>query len=185
MATWYGWIDRANTTASTSTANTWLVPTTQTVPWNIFVSGTDNASVTASGTVWVSWNSGTSTAPYTTFAPDPWPPPLPDIYEEEAREHADAERRAEALLLEHLTPEQRETWDREQYIPVVSHDGARHYRIFRGRARNIRLVDADGKEILTYCAHPVEKVPVADCLLAQKLMLEMAEHEFLRIANVS
>lgn len=97
--------------------------------------------------------------------------------------------RAERLLRRHLDESQRRELRREAYFVVISADGERRYRIYRGLSgvRNIERTDADNRRLATLCAHPACSMPDADILLAQKLMLEdpVAEREFLALANVS
>ena len=99
-----------------------------------------------------------------------------------------AEKRAEKLLQDHLTPKQREELAARGFFTVssISQDGQRrHYQIRRGRSRNVQQVDESGRVLKTLCAHPVPLLPDADTMLAQKLMLETREEDFLRIANHS
>lgn len=53
----------------------------------------------------------------------------------------------------------------------------------RGRHGNVDQVDDSGRRIKRLCVHPVEGVPDADTMLAQKLFLEGSEEELLRVAN--
>jgi hypothetical protein len=107
---------------------------------------------------------------------------------EEAREAARkaereaAGRRAEVLLRDALSPKQLKELNRRGYFHVVV--GDRRFRITRGRSHNIKEVDARGRILRTLCAHPVEQVPDADTMLAQKLWLESLPEEFIKIANV-
>lgn len=103
-------------------------------------------------------------------------------------ERAKARERAEKLLRENLDDQQIEELDTKGHFHLESiqaNGERRKYRINRGRARNVQLISPEGAVLRTYCAHPVEDVPDADTMLAQKLYLEGAEEEFLRIANVS
>jgi len=104
-------------------------------------------------------------------------------YEEEQRKLAEAKQRADELLKAHLTPQQREEFEQHNQFHLLI--GDKKYRIRRGRSRNIQLVNEQGAVVKTLCAHPSVMVPDGDCLLAQKLMLETDEQEFLRIANHS
>ncbi len=92
-----------------------------------------------------------------------------------------ADKRAEQLLLAHLSPEQQRDWRRAQYFELITKGG--RYRLYKGWAGNVALIGENGAEISRYCIHPREVIPEADNLLAQKLMLELEEAEFLRIAN--
>lgn len=91
-----------------------------------------------------------------------------------------AAERAEKLLETCLTSGQRESLRKNGWFVVYTKSG-RGYQIRRGRARNV--IEVNTKR--TYCCHPVDGVPDADTMLAQKLMLETQEDEFLRLANVS
>ena len=46
-----------------------------------------------------------------------------------------------------------------------------------------RRTDDAGVEIRSFCIHPTERVPDADSMLAQKLMLETDHDRFLKTAN--
>lgn len=105
--------------------------------------------------------------------------------EEQNRLAQEAEQRAQELLTEHLTEEQRREFAKEKSFTVISKDGERRYRIRKGYSRNIERIDEHGKRLKTLCAHPAEQLPDYDHMLAQKLMLEHSEDDFLKIANVS
>jgi hypothetical protein len=88
--------------------------------------------------------------------------------------------KAERLLREHLTEEQQDTLDTHGWFDVLRAD--RTYRIHRGRFGNIDVLV--GTEIVeSLCVHPVEDVPDADTMLAQKLYLEADEPALLQLAN--
>ncbi len=94
--------------------------------------------------------------------------------------------RARALLDSLLSAPQRKTLQEQKFfdLEVQARDGAKKvYRIRQGRSGNVDLLGADGKPIRRYCAHPDLFVPDEDTMLAQKLMLETAEEQFLRTAN--
>lgn len=105
-------------------------------------------------------------------------------HDQRARDYAAvrkaAAERAERLLEACLTSGQREQLRKSGWFVVYSKSG-RAYQIRRGRARNV--VEVNTRR--TYCCHPVDNVPDADTMLAQKLMIETQEDEFLRMANVS
>ncbi len=97
-----------------------------------------------------------------------------------------ADDRAEALLRENLSPEQLVDYRRRREFDVVKvkfGSPPRRYRITRGWAGNVFLVGDDGAMVAKFCIHPVEEIPFADNMLAQKLMLELDEEQFLRVAN--
>jgi hypothetical protein len=103
-------------------------------------------------------------------------------------ERAKAREKAEKLLRENLSPKQLEELTQHNYfrLETVQPDGSRRfYRINRGRARNVKEITQEGIILRTLCAHPVEEVPDADTMLAQKLWLETMEEEFRQIANFS
>lgn len=109
-----------------------------------------------------------------------------------------ARRRAEALLLEHLDEKQREEWTTGKYFHVETAGGTRVYRIQYGLAGNVQLVKCDqpvngrygtplraGNRFCAHVYHPDGPVPNEDNVLAQKLLIEASEADFLAMANVS
>jgi hypothetical protein len=102
-------------------------------------------------------------------------------------ERSVAKDRAEKLLRDGLSPRQCEELAAKGFftLETLSKGQRKIYRIERGRSRNVKQVDDNGRVIKTLCAHPAEYVPDADTMLAQKLWLETAEDEFLRVANHS
>lgn len=103
-------------------------------------------------------------------------------------ERAKARERAEKLLFENLTPRQAEELRAKGYFTVMGpprREGQYQYRVRRGRSGNVTRHDQAGTPIERLCIHPVENVPDADTMLAQKLMIENEEELFLRIANHS
>lgn len=105
-------------------------------------------------------------------------------------EEAKAKDRAEKLLQESLDGKQRAELAAKGYfeLDVISNNGSsRRYRIHRQWSHSIQQIDpSSGKRLKTLCIHPGMQVPIADSMLAQKLMLESGmEEELLRIANHS
>jgi len=103
--------------------------------------------------------------------------------EEEQKQLAEAKKRADVLLKAHLTPQQWEELEEKNCFHLFV--GDKKYRINRGRSQNIQLLNSHGLVVKTLCAHPSEMIPDADTMLVQKLMLENAEQDFLRIAYQS
>lgn len=96
--------------------------------------------------------------------------------------------KARELLLSHLTPEQRRTFERNKWFVVEGGVTKKRYRIDAsgGVAGNVRELNARGDVVHTYCAHLGDRlIPPDDHYLTQKLMLEYDEQEFLRVANRS
>jgi hypothetical protein len=190
-AVWYTWCDG---TASTSLAN--------------FINGGTATNLTTGGstanTIWVTWTtSGTTANSVIDVIHAPYVDPrtaeqrLADEvrYTEQLRDEQQrlAERetaqkaasvRARALLLSMLEVHQREQLQRDQYFEVIARHSKRRYRIRQGTHGNVRLLDAEGREVTRYCGQP-NGVPTEDCMLAQKLQLEHDEEAFLRAANAS
>ncbi len=108
---------------------------------------------------------------------------IPDNHqtEEYGEERREAGERARILLLDNLSEEQREEYERLESFRVIV--GDRMYRIKRGRVGNIELIDDEGI-VARYCVHPEVECPDEDTMLTQKLMLENDEQELLRLANV-
>ncbi len=108
-----------------------------------------------------------------------------------------AQQRAYDLLLEHLSDEQRFIFQANKYFLVEGGESGNHYRI-RAEEHLVANIDLlkNGQEIRLgepvkraeiihrLCGHcSLDEIPFADQLLAQKLMLEGMEEEFLQIAN--
>jgi hypothetical protein len=79
------------------------------------------------------------------------------------------ERRAEALLLRHLTPEQQATYLKHGWFEVRGRDGSLWTVDRNGGSRNVMCMSRNGLRI--FCSD-LEKVPRADTLLVQKLSIE-------------
>jgi hypothetical protein len=94
----------------------------------------------------------------------------------------DASKRAEKLLRNHLTAEQREDLDKKGYFQIIV--DKRHFRIKRGTSHNVVEVNKNGRKIRTFCAHP-DGVPESDVMLSQKLALEIQPSAFFSVANAS
>jgi len=94
-----------------------------------------------------------------------------------------AEHRAENLLRSMLNAEQRDELERHGHFHVRAAQG-RVYRVERGFQGNVKLIEGN-HATKRYCIHADSRLPHADQMLAQKLMLENAEHDFLRIANMT
>src|SRR6266545_7835497 len=87
-----------------------------------------------------------------------------------------ARLRAEALLLAWLSPGQRAQYRARGWFEVTTAAGHR-YRVRRG---GIVRLDPRGS---AYCIEAVSAVPVADEMLANKLLLETDERRFLATAH--
>lgn len=95
-----------------------------------------------------------------------------------------AKTQAEKLLKSLLTPAQRTHLDDVSSFLVKS-ESERMFRVRRGST--VEELDEEDKVIARYCIHASwrDALPVADTMLTQKLMLEMNEAEFMKIANRS
>lgn len=170
-------------TSSNSTADTWTT-------WATTDAGTNNIS----GTVWVIWSAGAAYSAQVALN-DPPPRTSEQIAADEERAasraqeaqereatRAMASKRAKRLLAECLTAKQRRALKREDAFRVQI--GERQYRIKRGYAGNVELVEGD-RVRERYCIHPPQDIPDEDTMLAQKLLLEADEAAFLRVANAT
>jgi hypothetical protein len=87
-----------------------------------------------------------------------------------------ARLRAEALLWAWLSPAQRKQYRARRWFEVTTASG-RRYRILRG---GVVRRDPRGSG---YCIEATSPVPVADEMLASKLLLETDERRFLATAH--
>jgi len=100
-----------------------------------------------------------------------------------AAQPQDARSRAKELLMSHLTPEQQRTFKDNGWFIVEGGKSKTKYRIRCDHSTaNIYALKGD-QTTHRLCAHCLPHIPLADHLLAQKVMLEMAEETFLRLAN--
>ena len=95
------------------------------------------------------------------------------------RQRAAADRSRE-LLLSCLSESQRAEFERTRGFTARGASGQR-YHIGFGTVANIGVLSERGELLYRLCAGPAD-VPVPAVMLAQKLMLETREAEFLRIA---
>jgi hypothetical protein len=92
-----------------------------------------------------------------------------------------ARERSLELLTRCLSPTQRAEFDRSNTFKVRGASG-REYRITYAATANVEALTERGLVERRLCAGPVG-VPIPAIILAQKLMLETQESEFLRIAE--
>jgi hypothetical protein len=101
--------------------------------------------------------------------------PIRRFWEALARRR-EARMRAEALLWAWLSPAQRKQYRARRWFEVTTASG-RRYRILRGAV--VRLHPRGS----AYCIEATSPVPVADEMLANKLLLESDERRFLATAH--
>lgn len=87
-----------------------------------------------------------------------------------------AKQRAEELLIKHMTVDQRADFSRNRAFDVQGGSTGKTYRIHYQSTSNVHC------EGVSYCAVLQNGEPIADQLLAQKLMLTHHEQRFLKIA---
>jgi hypothetical protein len=106
------------------------------------------------------------------------------IAKEAAEKKVKAQKRAEQLLLTHLTHEQEKAWKENKVLFITGQSGKR-YKIRHGVAHNIWEVDEHGNHVKEFCVHIDHYgCPVEDNVLAQILGLRFNERATLRKANV-
>jgi len=118
------------------------------------------------------------------------------------------EQRAECLLESQLTPEQVASWRTQRYFDLITRSRrfsttAYTWRIERGNQYNVQVMAVRGRPLrgvpysgvrgfialrpgTRLCVHPRNDwdiIPVADTVLAQKLLLETSPEKFIRLAN--
>jgi hypothetical protein len=88
-----------------------------------------------------------------------------------AKRRSTPEQRADALLKEWLSPEQRFTLHKYGFFEVRGSHTGKCYRIRRGRNMNIYEVGTGRPRVAIWCFGPVGHLPLGDVMLAQKLAL--------------
>jgi hypothetical protein len=97
----------------------------------------------------------------------------------------EAHARGIRLLIENLTPVQREQYKKFWYFDVAGGETGRRYRIRNGLQLNVEQLDSKGRPLRRLCFMPKGDLVVGDMMLAQKLALELFESEALKVANTS
>lgn len=95
----------------------------------------------------------------------------------------EAQARGLQLLKDNLTPEQRESYEKNKCFDVRGGESGTTYRIRHGRQMNIEVLNGKGKRDHGLCFLPVGGLVSGDVMLAQKTALELYESEALKIAN--
>lgn len=96
-----------------------------------------------------------------------------------------AKERSLELLLAHLTEKQRATFEKNKWFVVEGGKSKQLYKVQDlGHLRaNVAVIHKNGIVIHRLCCHCDFSLPHYDQLLAQKVMLEYDEDNFLRLAN--
>jgi hypothetical protein len=190
---WNHWNNTTMTTSVTGGGGNTL--------WRIWVSPTTTS--TATTLVWNTWVNGNNRVILS--APVPAAPALvltPEQVESERVRREDRERlwkaqqaarkaaedKAQELLMAHLTEAQREAIKARNFFIVEGGKSKEKYRIWtsKGVHGNIEKLDKAGKAVANLCVQLKETVcPNGDHFLAQKLMLELAEDDILKVANMT
>lgn len=104
--------------------------------------------------------------------------------EEFVQKQKSARERARELLLSKLSAEQREAFTKNGWFVVEGGKSKRKYRIRSNHYQgNIDVLDVANKVIYRLCVHCALDIPLEDHLLAQKIMLELAEDDIIKLAN--
>ena len=94
-----------------------------------------------------------------------------------------AAEKAEALLIEWLSPAQLTQYESNGYFEVTGSHSGKRYRIRRREHMNVDELDERGARVAVWCFKPKGYLPVGDIMLAQKITLETDERAALVIAN--
>ena len=87
------------------------------------------------------------------------------------------------LLLENLSPKQRDEFLRYGYFHVVGGSTKRLYRIGTGRQVNVFQLTERRRRVCIWSFYPAGNLVEGDVMLAQKLALELFEEQALAVAN--
>jgi hypothetical protein len=98
------------------------------------------------------------------------------------RVRADAERRAEQMLHEILGEDDFAQFIRRGYLEVRSPTFPTRVYLVPERQGPVTVCEF-GKPVMRLCVQCVDRVPDYDAVAMHKLMIEGAEHEYLRVAN--
>jgi hypothetical protein len=190
---WNYWVD-AGTTASTTTA-TWTNWTTSTnttnttAPWAYWTTNS-TANVNMVWGPWVVAKNGSlpQRTPEQIAAAEDAARIAQAQYEERlAQQRADAAeavKRAETLLHDHLNDRQRRALRTRGAFRVKGESG-RWYEVGRGHHGKLTELGRRGKPVSRLCVYATGGCPEADQMLAQKLYLETAEEVLRKAAYIT
>ena len=182
-STWRGWSD---TTASP-------IYTSGMGVWGIWTGTTYTSTITSTGTsVWHSWadNGNQRGLPMERRIVTAEEAAAEDqkraVYRARQRvlrlEREKAQDTAEKLLLDNLNAEQVAEYKQHYHFTIRGRNNVR-FRIRKGRSGNVDVINPSGLIDYRLCAHPAMDVPDCDTMLAQKIMLELDQDAFMRVAN--
>lgn len=110
---------------------------------------------------------------------------MDDDAREWRKERKAARKRARALLEGNLTSRQHKQFRKKGHFDVWGSKG-NCYRIASEFPYNVRLAGDAKRSKIYFCLEAEDpELPEEDVLLAQKLLLEADEGEFLRVANMA
>jgi hypothetical protein len=186
--TWYYW----NDTGTSSTTSTVWIQWVGAVASSSTVSSYDTST---GNDVWTCWVVTDSNGTIRQATPSRVAETPEEIAAREERQRVAAEQRVAAsararqVLLENLTAKQKKEFEKHGWFIVQGQKSNKRYKImgnvWSGNVHELRAAN-DNTRVASYCCHtPQSMCPLEDNLLAQKLMLETAEEEFLRLANRS
>ena len=95
----------------------------------------------------------------------------------------EAQERGLQLLIENLSASQRDQYENHGYFDVIGRQTGKRYRIWHGSQTNVELLDSKGRCLYRLCFMPRGRLADGDVMLAQKMALELFEHEALKVAN--
>lgn len=99
------------------------------------------------------------------------------------RKRQGALEKSRQLLLSHLRPEQRKTFEQHKWFVVEGGQSKQRYRIRNCVSGNVDVLDKHDKVNHRLCAHGSYDLPLYDHMLMQKILLQYDEQRFLSIAN--
>jgi hypothetical protein len=106
-----------------------------------------------------------------------------ELYRKFANENT-REARGLRLLLDWLSPDQREQLDNFGYFEVFGCASRKRYRIYHVKfAPNVYEIDSVGRLKEGVCFLPAGSLVTGDVMLAQKIALETDEHRAIAVAN--
>jgi hypothetical protein len=204
METWPCWVTTTNNATSSDAWIDWSLVTSSAVYGDTWSTWCTDTTSSATDNVWIAWcdheleicgQLGTVViqSPYIvrpTTVPEPTEEQRAEWarqdrerkrrQEEEQRQIAEANEKAETLLKDVLNEEDYQFLLEMNHLLVETEE--HRYKI--SRRGTVREVDEEGKEIASFCIHERGfRLPDADAVLMHKLMLECDEEEWLRIAN--
>jgi len=175
-STWYTWSGNSASTTS-STATTWSTWNYDRCEWQKLA---DNGTYQAKPIVYTKEQLAEQKAQLEKLAAQR--AEQARLAKEREKKDAEAREKSKQLLISLLDKKQVEDLEKNGSFGFVAPSG-KLYKIEKGVAGNVFLMDTCNRKVERYCCHPKMEVPSYDAMASQFIWLKFCEEEFVKLAN--